>query len=168
MKLITDYYREQNEKLHKTRSDYGQKGHRHLTIIKQLHDRYKCKTVLDYGCGGGKLSKNAPFEVVNYDPAIAEHSGLPDPADMVVCTDVLEHIEPELLNNVLDHLSGLTIRVAYFVIATRYDRSKLLPDGTNPHKIVKEPHFWRDHLSKRFNIARITPKRGEVEVICTK
>ena len=166
MKLISDYYRKQNEQLHQTHKDYGQKGHRHLTVIKHLRDRYKCKTVLDYGCGGGKLAKNAPFKVINYDPAIPEYSKLPIPADMVVCTDVLEHIEPELLDNVLDHIAGLTRGVAYFVIATRKDRTKLLPDGTNPHKIVKEPSFWRDQLAKRFKIVRVTPKRGEVEVIC--
>jgi len=167
MKLITDEYREQNAKLHQSGEKYGQRGGRHLNIVSKLRSDYKCTSVLDYGCGTGNLSRKALFEVKNYDPAIEKYAKLPDPADMVVCTDVLEHIEPELLYNVLSHLKELTCRVAYFVIATRYDSSKTLPDGSNPHKIVKNAKWWADTLSGYFTIETTEIKKGEVVIVCT-
>ena len=41
------------------------------------------------------------FEIKEYDPAIPGKDSLPEPADIVVCSDVLEHIEPNYLLNVL-------------------------------------------------------------------
>jgi hypothetical protein len=79
--------------------------------------------------------------VFEYDPGIPGKDHLPKPADLVVCTDVLEHIEPELLDGVLRHLYLLAGRGAYLVIATRLAR-ELLPDGRNAHLIVQEPPWW--------------------------
>jgi 2-polyprenyl-3-methyl-5-hydroxy-6-metoxy-1,4-benzoquinol methylase len=165
-KLITETYRQQNAQLHKTHK-YGQRGHRHLEAVTKLRKDYDCSSVLDYGCGQANLSDKAPFTVQNYDPAIDEYSKLPEPADLVVCTDVMEHAEVELLENVLSHLRSLTINVAYFVIATRLDTSKTLPDGSNPHKIVNDAKWWVNKLSHYFYIEDIEIKKGEVVILCT-
>jgi hypothetical protein len=95
--------------------------------------------VLDYGCGKGTLDLPG---IRRYDPAVPEYSKLPDPAHLVVCTDVMEHIEPEYVGNTILHIYSLTKRVAYFQIATRKDKSKNLPDGTNPHKTIRKAGWW--------------------------
>jgi hypothetical protein len=95
--------------------------------------------VLDYGCGKGTLDVPG---IRRYDPAIPEFSKSPSPAHLVVCTDVMEHIEPEYVGNTILHIYSLTKRVAYFQIATRRDKSKTLPDGTNPHKTVRKGKWW--------------------------
>jgi 2-polyprenyl-3-methyl-5-hydroxy-6-metoxy-1,4-benzoquinol methylase len=167
MKLISDEYRKLNKELHLSPKKYGQRGHRHLGVVKSLRKKYKCKTVLDYGCGQGDLSRKAWFAVQNYDPAVDEYSQLPAPADLVVCTDVLEHIEPELLDNVLSHLQELAVKVGYFVIATRYDTSKTLPDGSNPHKIVRKAEWWQKKLSEYFESDLKHETKGECTILCT-
>ena len=48
-----------------------------------------------------------------YDPAFPEY-GEPRGADLVCCIDVLEHIEPDLLDNVLDDLARITLKHGFF------------------------------------------------------
>ena len=67
--------------------------------------------------------------------------------DMVVCTDVLEHVEPAKLDAVLDHIWRLTGRVAYFVIDTR-PANAILPDGRNAHLSLHDHWWWIDKLKK--------------------
>ena len=159
LKTISETYKEQNQLLHQQRDDYGKRGRRHLRNIKKLMAQHRCQTVLDYGCGKATLSKHLPCQ--NYDPCIPEYDIIPTPADIVVCTDVLEHIEPGLLENVLKHLKHLTQKVGYFVIATRPDRSKTLPDGTNPHKIIEDRQWWARRLRNYFTILKMKGSSGE-------
>jgi len=42
----------------------------------------------------------------------------PSPASFVACIDVLEHIEPELLDNVLDDLRRVTAQIGVFTVHT--------------------------------------------------
>ncbi|MDR9419449.1 methyltransferase domain-containing protein [Gracilimonas sp.] len=161
MKLISDEYKEQNRLLHESKTKFGQRGHRHLNQVRKLYKEYKCSSIIDYGCGKADLSKACRVKVQNYDPGIPEYDIDPDSADLVVCTDVLEHIEPELLDNVLSHLQELTLKVGWFVIATRYDRSKTLPDGSNPHRVVKPGKWWKAKLSNYFTIEQFLDGGGE-------
>lgn len=163
--LITPEYRELNEQLHADRNDYGVKGNRRLMPVKQVRKDYECDTVLDYGCGSAALSRYAKFDIANFDPCIPEHSDMPEPADLVVCNDVLEHVEPEKLDGVLTHLQYLIQKAGYFVIATRYDKSKLLADGSNPHKIVENAHWWKKKLKEYFKIDTFNVKKGEIECV---
>ena len=54
-----------------------------------------------------------PVEYYPFDPAFEEY-GEPQPADLVCCIDVLEHIEPEKLENVLLELSKITLNFGFF------------------------------------------------------
>src|SRR5262245_5174458 len=67
-------------------------------------------SVLDYGCGQGtlKAALGADYDVREYDPAVEGKTANPDRADYVTCIDVLEHIEPECLDLVINHLKVLT------------------------------------------------------------
>jgi hypothetical protein len=53
---------------------------------------------------------------------------------------VLEHIEPQYLEQVLDHLVELTEVVAFITIHTG-PAMKTLPDGRNAH-LTQEPIEW--------------------------
>jgi hypothetical protein len=102
-----------------------------------------------------------------YDPAIESFSQLPSPADLVICWDVLEHVEPNCLDSVLAHIKSLAIKSVYLVIATRADSSKLLPDGRNPHLIVKPAQWWIDTALNYWGSisATVIAKPGEVEIV---
>ena len=99
------------------------------------------KTVLDYGCGKGGLGLAlSHLLMTGYDPAVAGHEGTPEPADLVICTDVLEHIEPECLEEVLDDLRRCALKGVFLTIATR-PAKKFLADGRNAH-LIQEPMTW--------------------------
>jgi uncharacterized Rossmann fold enzyme len=151
-KLISPQYAEQNKKLHQDRPDYGCSGRKRSAVVQQLAISIDAKTVLDYGCGKGELAKGLSFPIWEYDPAIAGKEMPPRPADLVVCTDVLEHIEPEYLDAVLMDLARCTMKIGYFVIHMKAS-SKTLPDGRNAHLIQKGRKWWSDQLAKYFHLA---------------
>jgi hypothetical protein len=64
---------------------------------------------------------------------------------LVVCNDVLEHVEPERLAAVLQHLRDLTWRGGYFTVATR-ESNKWLSDGRNAHLIIESVAWWRAQM----------------------
>ena len=70
------------------------------------------------------------------------------------CSDVLEHVEPEYLDNVLETIRSLTEKVAYFVIATSLDGTKTLPDGRDPHLIVEDGEWWVDRIYEHLPVYR--------------
>lgn len=70
---------------------------------------------------------------------------------MVLCLDVMEHIEPELLDNNLAHIKSLTKMVATMTIAT-VQAQKTLSDGRNAHLIVKPKDWWIEQLRRHFSV----------------
>jgi 2-polyprenyl-3-methyl-5-hydroxy-6-metoxy-1,4-benzoquinol methylase len=157
--LISDEYRRLNADLHQ-RAVFGQRGERHAPVVRDIIPNIllangRKHTVLDYGCGRATLSAALPgVQVVNYDPAIPEYAALPPPCDIVVCTDVLEHIEPNHLDAVLKHLRECTRFTAHIVIATKPDGGKKLADGRDPHLIVQPPEWWRERLASVYRTVR--------------
>lgn len=150
--LISPEYLEQNRQLHERDGFFGSRSARHLEAVKLLCDFVGSKNVLDYGCGKGSLVNallDAGYDAKGYDPAIEAYSEPPEPADVVVCTDVLEHIEPERLNDVLDELQRLTKKAAFLLVSTSVAK-RTLPDGRNAHLIVKHSNWWLFHLMRRF------------------
>ena len=78
----------------------------------------------------------------------------------MVCTDVLEHIEPGCLDAVLDDLQRVTRGLILLTVATR-PAKKTLPDGSNTHKIVENQHFWLPRLLARFDLVNFADVGGE-------
>ncbi|MHC4342509.1 MAG: class I SAM-dependent methyltransferase, partial [Planctomycetota bacterium] len=100
--LISPEYLAEQQEFHTLRPDYGSFGHRNAPLIVDLIQQIEgCESVLDYGCGKGTLG-NKLGELMGdklpplceYDPCIPERAERPPACDLVVCTDVLEHIEP--------------------------------------------------------------------------
>ena len=120
--------------------------------------------MLDYGAGKQSLANAMPWvRIAGYDPAIPELSKPPMPADLVVCTDVLEHVEPECLEDVLDDLRRLTLKAAYLEIATR-EALKHLEDGRNAHLIVQPMEWWLPRIWQRFSLRSLERYVGPAEV----
>lgn len=164
--MITDYYIEQNRQLHAEKDAYGASGWKRAEDVTHLRREFACETVLDYGCGKSTLARAVQFPMAEYDPAIPGKEALPAPADFVVCSDVLEHIEPEHLDAVLDHIKGLTRKLAYFVIHTG-PAIKTLPDGRNTH-LTQEPWaWWEAKLLPRFKVQKAIEYGIELHVLVT-
>jgi hypothetical protein len=150
--LVSEYYRNLNNALHSRISSYGTGGWRWAPVVNVMADVARCRTVLDYGCGKQTLQLALPnLKITGYDPAISELSALPRSHDLVVCTDVLEHIEPAYLQNVLNDLVRVVNTVGLVVVSTR-PAKKMLDDGRNAHLIQQSPADWITCLEKRFNV----------------
>ena len=150
--LISDEYRALNSALHDSNERYGAGGHRWARLVKHLVERHRLADVLDYGCGKQTLKKALPgIKVHGYDPAFKELAATPQPADLVVCGDVLEHVEPEKLDAVLDDLARCTRRFAFLVVATRPAR-KVLSDGRNAHLSQMPGSRWLERILPRFDV----------------
>lgn len=167
--LITDAYRREQEILH-SRGDYGTASLQFGGAVSALIDKLDIDTLLDYGCG----SKRSLLQVlecerdcfyVGYDPGVAEFSKEPAPADLVCCIDVLEHIEPELLENVLDHLRSLSPKWSYMTVHTGPAR-KTLTDGRNAHLIQMPPLWWLERLYARWDVRQFTAIPTGFAVLC--
>lgn len=168
--LITDNYREVNRTLHDN-EHYGRAGAGWYKSVLALMKVTKSNDVLDYGCGKGNLAKTIKEKtnvvIKEYDPAIPEKETRPDPADIVICTDVLEHIERECLYDVFMDLKRVVNKIGFFTIATRAAR-KTLPDGRNAHLIIKKPDWWISKLLKHFDVRHIeldASTQGELVVL---
>lgn len=154
--LISQEYIAQNKQLHDEKPSYGTSSAAWGLTVKGLARKLECASVLDYGCGKGLLGKAIGefFDWREYDPAIEGKDGDPVPADMVVCTDVMEHIEPECLESVLDHIQKLAGKVVFLHIATR-PAKKTLADGRNAHLIVEGMDWWLPKLMGRWHMAMV-------------
>lgn len=166
MSLITDQYRTLQARLHAERDDYGVSSQKHIEQIRALAEQLKTRDILDYGCGKCRLAKGLPFPIQNYDPALAEWERHPDPADFVVCTDVLEHIEPDCLEDVLADLRDLTRKLLLVEVACR-PAKKVLADGRNAHLIQESPSWWVAKMLPYFDIYQFQSTGGAFVALFT-
>lgn len=144
--LVSNAYRGTLQAMH-AREKWGADGAKHADAVRAMIEEVQPATILDYGCGRGELANAlAPIRVSGYDPGIPGREGMPKPCDLVVCTDVLEHVEEDMLDNVLGHLNALTGKALYLVIATR-PANAVLPDGRNAHLLVKSPDWWLEKIN---------------------
>jgi hypothetical protein len=152
--LISAAYRDLNAQLHRENLAYGVGGDRHAPTVLKLAETLKTKNVLDYGCGKGRLAKAIPWQIAEYDPAVPGKEESPKPADLVVCTDVLEHIEPDKILYVLADLRRCVKQIGFFTIHTG-PSTKSLPDGRNAHILQRNRQWWEKMLRKFFTVGRI-------------
>lgn len=164
--LISEAYKEQNKSLHSV-GDYGISGAKWAETIKTIIKVAEPLTILDYGCGQKTLQEAVgpgAFFWNNYDPCIPGLDAEPKPASLVICTDVLEHVEPECLESVLDDLQRLTLRMGFFTVSTR-PAKKVLPDGRNAHLIQQGPRWWLPRFCERFEIVQMNMLKHEFFVV---
>ena len=138
-----------------------------MSIIKQN----KCKTLLDYGCGKAIPYdkdrceevglKNTVQELCNiesfdlYDPAYEKYAELPDKKyDVVVCTDVLEHIAEQDIDYVLTQILSRSNKIVFLNISCRpavkhFKEGKF--KGKNVHISVFDPSWWGHKIGNIWN-----------------
>jgi hypothetical protein len=123
-----------------------------FSIIKENN----IKSILDYGCGKAKFHPllfnniklpGSPMDIniTPYDPAVPQYSNKPnDKYDLVLCIDVMEHIQEDKVDEVLQDIFNYSNRV--FLTITCYEATQVLTNGKNAHYTIKEPDWWKEKL----------------------
>jgi hypothetical protein len=155
-KIISDEYLDLQLQLH-TNPNYGVMSIRHAPEVAKFAIEHGCNSLLDYGAGKQRLKPGLyengyQGDYAAYDPAVIEIRNIPKGVyDLLVCVDVLEHIEPDLLDNVLDEMKENRSRYGFFTIATGPAR-KVLSDGRNAHLIQENLNWWKPKIESRWDI----------------
>lgn len=158
--LISEDYRRMQQELHKN-PNYGVASVSYAPIVAEIMQAVGASELLDYGAGKGRLGQTlrqhtqSPLTIHHYDPSIPEWSATPMPCRFVACIDVLEHIEPNLLDNVLDDLKRVTVGVGVFTVHTGA-AFKVLPDGRNAHLIQEPASWWLPKFMSRFELVQFS------------
>ncbi len=150
MAVVDEYLVAQYAQLHQGK--YGQSGMKFAEHANVLVGELGARSVLDYGCGQSDLGRFLDqdyVEFVRYDPSIPEIATLPDRKfDLVMNTDVLEHIPESDVDDVIASIAGCSQRV-FFNISCR-PAKVLLPDGQNAHLTILSPEQWLERMRRTF------------------
>jgi hypothetical protein len=155
---ISDDYLRLQQELHKN-PNYGVASLQFAPIVADVIRQTGVRSLSDYGAGKQNLLKGLQqaglpvSEYLPYDPAFPEY-GPPRPADLVCCIDVLEHIEPDLLENVLRELHSITVGLGFFSVHMG-PAGKTLADGRNAHLIQKPSSWWLHRLVEYFDVLHL-------------
>jgi hypothetical protein len=174
--LISEPYRKQQAIMHDT-TVYGVASAKFAPLVASTMNKAHVTELLDYGAGSrltlmktfdeDRLVDHA-FRYFPYEPAVPKHAERPEPREMCACIDVLEHIEPELLDNVLDDLARVTLKIGFFTVSC-VPAAKVLPDGRNAHLIQAPPEWWLPKIMRRFELHTFqTTEDGFIVLVAPK
>jgi hypothetical protein len=153
--MFSQEYLEQLKKLHAAKDrprGFGGKI-KPLGAFYTFYEKWQPKSILDYGCGKAvilnHLKEKYPSSTWHgYDPAVSVFKNIQQTKyDCVFSNDVLEHIEPEFLDNVLSHIWQIAEKYIWLRIDTKPAR-KTLPDGRNAHLILEDEIWWKNKIEK--------------------
>lgn len=146
--LITAEYARENARLHATDKKYGSEGFLWATHVAGIATLEDCASILDYGCGKGTLAKalRGKFDIGEYDPGVPGKDQVSGNYDLVVSLDVLEHIEPKCLDEVIQHLESLTKKYLFVVISTKPSK-RIMSDGRDTHLSLHDDAWWSNKFS---------------------
>jgi hypothetical protein len=168
--LISDEYKALLRRTHAESPGWGTTAYKHVDKLKEIlaaYGRGMTWRILDYGCGKGSLKDSLPeHEVTEFDPGIPGKDRLPGvPVDLAVCIDVMEHVEPDSIFDVLNYLYIVAGRT-YLVIDT-VPAKKVLPDGRNAHLAVRSAAWWEEALQTFWRDVEILENDGRrVRFLC--
>ena len=138
-----------------------------MSLVKENN----CKTLLDYGCGKAipydkdrckevdlrhpiqKLCNLKSFDL--YDPAYEKYATLPNKKyDIVVCTDVLEHIAEQDIDYVLTEILSHSKKIVFLNISCQpalkhFKEGKF--KGKNVHISLFNPEWWGHKIGNIWN-----------------
>ena len=144
---------------------------KYQTKIKDLVDRYRATTILDYGCGKGLQYKEPlPYAsednwqtfdeylgvtVYKYDPCVPEHSTLPPVGtkfDGVICTQVLNSIPDDDMPWVRDLLEGYATKFCF--VGVNFQRE------AKGKKTMYDPEYLKQPRTRQFFRSYFTDWKG--------
>lgn len=155
---VSEDYRKQQVALHDSGTYGGMGESSYAGIVAEVINRLEIGHLLDYGCGSrlslaqglkGKVGHKLKYQA--YDPCVEKYSSPPVPAELVVCLDVLEHIEEDHIDEVLDHLEELTESIGFFSVDCG-PALKNMSDGRNAHILQRPPEWWLPRIMARFDL----------------
>jgi hypothetical protein len=129
---------------------YGIEGRKRKDVVIKLAESLKTRSVMDYGCGKSALAASLPFPIWEYDPAIPGKDAVPRPADLVLCFNVLECVEPDMMDNVLGDLTRCSKVCVFAIIEIQNDHNK---------------EWWSAKLREFFKIATILQSGNELHCV---
>lgn len=137
----------------------------HTLTIRELVAKFAAKTLLDYGAGKGLLYSMRGLKtptgevfadlraywnldaITLYDPGHAPFSAYPTGRfDVVISTDVLEHIPAEDIPWVLGELFSFADKFVFTTIAG-YPAQKIMPNGENAHCTLEPLTWWEAQMN---------------------
>lgn len=155
--LISDGYQALLKKHREKNPRWGFTGYSHKRALRAFADKHDIKTSLDYGCGAGSLKAclysedpktRIKWSISEYDPSVSGKDKPPKGVyDMVICTDVLEHVEEVCVHDVLDDIYRLSGKCAYLAISL-IEAKEILPDGRGAHITLKTSGEWLSLMFK--------------------
>lgn len=135
----------------------------HKDAIGKLIRKFGVRTVLDYGCGRGDPYRGPHkvwrdwglkwFDIWLYDPAFPQHEKAPPPSrkfDLVICSDVLEHVPEadvdEFIKTLYSH-GG----VVWASVCCRPAKKTFPQTGENLHVTIRPFQWWDGMFAKHAN-----------------
>ena len=157
---------QQYKTLHLNDPEYGASSLCLYPEVCLIIDHLKPASILDYGCGKAALIDKISQTYKNikchkYDPSIEGIDKIDiKKVDLVINTDVLEHIPEGIIDSVLSEISTLS-QVCFFNL--HHGPAKhILPNGENAHCTIKPPDWYHHKLKNYF--PEITPLMGRSEI----
>ena len=139
------------QSIHAARPDYGPgSGDKVCHAIASACAHLPARFVVDYGCGNSTMILRIwPRAAMHwrYDPAVPQYNTvIPETQKFSwgLCSDMLEHVPENELDDLLRHLWHLSANWV-FIVCTR-PAGQLLSDGSNAHVTVKPSSWWLDKL----------------------
>lgn len=153
MTLYSPEHIEKQKQLHQELPAYGQTSMVFAPMVSELVNANDIAELLDYGSGQGEVGKrlelNHEVTIRNYDPAISDYCEAPDPAEMLICLDVLDAVEDEYIEPILDDLARLTKKMAFVSVNTSAPPAENeMVDGRN----FKPVEWWLPRIMERFEL----------------
>lgn len=177
-----EYYRKLYTDYHDTHAKFlaGKVSPENVRGISQMVHWWRKETrfqrqprILDYGSGKGfqYLTKRIHEQWGNvlpycYDLGVFHLAKRPEGRfDIILCMDVMEHLEaedvPDVLADLRAYTEGRRPACVYMNVCCR-PAWKKFDDGSNLHKTVEGPEWWEERITGSFDGSKIRVERSYI------
>lgn len=148
-------YIEQYKLLYEIKPKYGASSVKLFDTICPIIKEYSPVKILDYGCGRSPLLEMlkevfGQLQTYRFDPVFEQYSVMPEEKmDFVICTDVLQHVPQEDLDETLCEISQKSKNCFFHIKCT--DHPTKFPNGEPSNITVRPTEWWKELLKKHFS-----------------